>query len=105
MFAIDPPSDPCGDARRRIAAFDALNDAVDWAYGGISLSRSRRRSRFVGAEAHVGLSDVLADPIVRALMAADGTDRDGVEAMMRGVATRLASRKPAALRGCMNKGV
>jgi hypothetical protein len=48
---------------------------------------------------------VLADPIVRALMAADGTDRDSVEAMMRDVAARLTtSRKPTASRDCVNTG-
>jgi len=93
----------CADEQRR-AALDALGDAVDWAYGGVSLSRSRLRSRFVDAGPRVELSEVLADPIVQALMAADGADRDGIEAMMRGVAVRLASRNPAALRGCMNKG-
>jgi hypothetical protein len=89
---------------RRRAALDALGDAVDWAYGGVSLSRSRLRSRSVDAGPRAGLSEVLADPIVQALMAADSTDRDGVEAMMRAMAARLGSRKLAALRGCMNKG-
>jgi hypothetical protein len=90
MFAVNPSSDPCGDAcRRASAALDALGDAVDWAYGGVSLSRSRRRSRLIGAGLPADLYEALADPIVQALMAADGTDRDGVETMMRDVAARL----------------
>jgi hypothetical protein len=101
MFAIHPSScpDPCNDAHRRAA----LGEAVDWAYGGVSPSRPRCGSRFADARPRMGLSEALADPIVQALMAADGTDRDGVEAMMRGLAARLASRNPAALRGCTQK--
>jgi hypothetical protein len=81
MFAIHPSScpDPCNDAHRRAA----LGEAVDWAYGGVSPSRPRCGSRFADARPRMGLSEALADPIVQALMAADGTDRDGVEAMMR----------------------
>lgn len=105
MFAINPSSDPCGDTGRRAAALDALSDAVDWAYGGVSLPRSRHGSRFANNGPRVGLCEVLAEPIVQALMAADGTDRDSVAAMMRDVAARLTtSRKPAALRDGMNSG-
>ena len=105
MFALNPPgANGCADAQWR-AALDALGDAVDWAYGGVSLSRSRRRSRFLDTGSRVGLSEALADPIVLALMAADGADRDGVAALMRGVAARLATRNPATLRDCTMKGV
>ncbi len=101
MFAINPSSrhDPCGDAFSR-AALDALGEAVDWAYGGPSLARSRHRGRFADIRPRVGLSEALSDPIVQALMAADGNNRDGVEAMMRDVATRLASRSPRASHDC-----
>ena len=35
------------------------------------------------------LEEILSDPIVRALMAADGVDHDELEAMLRRVALRL----------------
>ena len=54
-----------------------------------------------GSGTRLGLAEVLAAPIIRALMAADGTDQAAVEAMMRRVAARLTSRNPAALGGCM----
>jgi hypothetical protein len=38
------------------------------------------------------VSSALADPIVQALMAADGVDQGCVEALLRGVAARLAVR-------------
>jgi hypothetical protein len=38
------------------------------------------------------VSAVLADPIVQALMAADGIDRACLEALLRRVAARLANR-------------
>jgi hypothetical protein len=99
MFAINPLSDPCGDARCRAAALDALGDAVDWAYGGVSMPRSRDRGRLANTGPRVGLCEVLADPIVQALMAADGTDRGSVAALMRDVAARLTtSRKLTASR-------
>jgi hypothetical protein len=41
-----------------------------------------------------GVSEALADPIVQALMAADGVDRDCVEAMLRRVTAKLAGRGP-----------
>ena len=40
-----------------------------------------------------GVSEALADPLVQALMAADGVDRSSVEALMRGMAERLARRE------------
>jgi hypothetical protein len=39
-----------------------------------------------------GVSDALADPIVQALMAADGIDAERVAALMRRMAARLARR-------------
>ena len=98
MFAINPSSDPCDDA----AVLDALCDAIDWAYGGVSMPRSRHTGRLANnVIPRLGLCEALADPIVQALMAADGTDRDRVGAMMRDVAAaRLTktSRKPTAAR-------
>src|SRR5260370_16992568 len=38
----------------------------------------------------VGLSEALADPIVKALMAADGVDPKGLEELLRRTAARLA---------------
>jgi hypothetical protein len=38
------------------------------------------------------VSSALADPIVQALMAADGIDKDSVETLLRCVAARLAIR-------------
>jgi hypothetical protein len=92
MLGINPSSDPCGAAHRR-AALDALCDAVDWLYGCGALPRSRRRNGLIGAGLSADLDEALADPIVQALMAADGTDRDGVEALMRCVAARLSERR------------
>jgi hypothetical protein len=91
MFAINRSScgDPCGVTNWR-AAFDALGDAVDWAYGGVAIRRSRCPSGAVGGRLPADLAEALADPIVQALMTADGTDRDSVEAMMRGMAARLS---------------
>ena len=40
----------------------------------------------------VGVSEALADPIVKALMAADGVDRDDVVTLLRQTAARLADR-------------
>ena len=40
-------------------------------------------------EDELALSEVLADPIVQALMAADHVDRESVEAMLRRIAARL----------------
>jgi hypothetical protein len=40
-----------------------------------------------------GVSKALADPLVQALMAADGVDRSSVEALMRRMAERLARRE------------
>jgi hypothetical protein len=40
-----------------------------------------------------GVSKALADPLVQALMAADGVDRLRVEALMRRMAERLARRE------------
>ena len=90
MFAINRSSccDPYGATNWR-AAFDALGDAVDWAYGGVAIPRSRCLSGSVGTRLPADLAEALADPIVQALMTADGTDRDSVEAMMRGMAARL----------------
>ncbi|HTT80748.1 MAG TPA: hypothetical protein VMF86_13795 [Stellaceae bacterium] len=102
MYAVNP-SDPCGDALRR-AAREALSDAVDWAYGGVSLSRSRCRSRLVGAGLPADLYEALADPIVEALMAADGTDREGVETLMRRMAARLDGRNLGTLRDGAKNG-
>jgi hypothetical protein len=39
------------------------------------------------------VSEALADPIVQALMAADGVDRLSVEALMRRMAARLAKHE------------
>jgi hypothetical protein len=91
MFVINRSScgDPCGVTNWR-AAFDALGDAVDWAYGGVAIRHSRCRSGAVGGTLPADLAEALADPIVQALMTADGTDRDSVEAMMRGLAARLS---------------
>jgi len=44
------------------------------------------------------VSDALSDPIVQALMAADGVDREGVEELLRRVIARLSAasaRHPA----------
>lgn len=38
------------------------------------------------------IADALADPIVRALMAADGVDEDALTRMLRELAARLAAR-------------
>jgi hypothetical protein len=40
-----------------------------------------------------GVSEVLADPIVQALMAADRVDPKGVEALVRRIAAQLARGK------------
>ena len=40
----------------------------------------------------VGLSEALADPIVKVLMAADGVDPKGLEELLRRTAARLALR-------------
>jgi hypothetical protein len=40
-----------------------------------------------------GVSKALADPLVRALMEADGVDRLSVETLMRRMAERLARRE------------
>jgi hypothetical protein len=40
-----------------------------------------------------GVSKALADPLVQALMAADGVDRSSLEALMRRMAERLARRE------------
>jgi hypothetical protein len=40
-----------------------------------------------------GVSKALADPLVQAVMAADGVDRSSVEALMRRMAERLARRE------------
>jgi phospholipid transport system substrate-binding protein len=41
-----------------------------------------------------GVSEALADPIVKALMAADRVDPQGLEELLRRTASRLASRNP-----------
>jgi hypothetical protein len=38
------------------------------------------------------VSEALSDPIVQALMAADGIDREGVEELLRRVIARLSAR-------------
>ena len=43
-------------------------------------------------------SEALADPIVQALMAADGVDRTCVEALLCRMAAKLSDREPLALR-------
>jgi hypothetical protein len=43
-------------------------------------------------------SEVLADPIVQALMAADGVDRTCLEALLCRMAAKLSDREPMALR-------
>jgi hypothetical protein len=106
MFAINPSSDPRGNnACQCAAAQDALGDAVDWAYGGVAMARSRQTIRSASTGPRVGLCEVLADPIVQALMTADGTDRGSVAAMMRDVAARLATSGmlPASC-DCVNNG-
>ena len=47
---------------------------------------------FAVTELPVGLSEALADPIVKALMAADGVDPKGLEELLRRTAARLALR-------------
>jgi hypothetical protein len=104
MFAIDPSSDPCRDSRRRVAALDALRDAVDWAYGGVSMPRSRHRSRFANTGPRVGLCEVLADAIVQVLIAADGADRHHIDAtMLDGTARPTSSRKLPVSHDLINK--
>jgi len=46
------------------------------------------------------LRDALADPIVRALMAADGIDPQQFEGMIRQMGEKLANRGMAAARRC-----
>ena len=47
---------------------------------------------FAVTELPVGLSEALTDPIVKALMAADGVDPKGLEELLRRTAARLALR-------------
>jgi hypothetical protein len=45
-----------------------------------------------------GISELLAEPIVQALMAADGVDRNGLEALLCRVAARRSDREAPARR-------
>ena len=49
-----------------------------------------------GPHDEVTLFEALADPIVQALMAADGVDREGLETLMRCIATLLRDDMPKA---------
>jgi hypothetical protein len=46
------------------------------------------------------VSEALADPIVQALMAADGVDRKSVETLLCRVAAKVADRDPPGLCHC-----
>lgn len=48
----------------------------------------------------VRLSEALADPIVKVLMAADGVDPKGLEELLRGTAARLALRDQTESSSC-----
>jgi phospholipid transport system substrate-binding protein len=48
----------------------------------------------IGAELPCGVSEALADPIVKALMAADRVDPKGMEEFLRGAVARLRQRDP-----------
>jgi len=47
-----------------------------------------------------GVSEALADPIVQALMAADGVDRSSIEALLCRMAAKLPSRNTCVPRHC-----
>jgi hypothetical protein len=93
------------DRRRRkaetLAALDGLRDAIAWAYGGGALARrghERTEPALVEAFTRPGLAlpagvvNAFADPIVQAVMAADGIDRSDAEELMREAAEKLAAR-------------
>jgi hypothetical protein len=65
-----------------------FDEAFETAANGLADSLSTGLSQAV--------SEALADPIVQALMAADGVDREGMKALLRSTAARLATRKPTA---------
>jgi hypothetical protein len=71
----------------RIASYD---EAFEAAANGVANSISAALSQDV--------SEALADPIVQALMAADGVDRCQLKALLHRVASGLANREPAV--GC-----
>jgi len=58
----------------------------------ISDPSTQELSRSMVAELPRGVSEALSDPIVQALMAADGIDRDLVEGLMHRVIARRARR-------------
>lgn len=65
-----------------------FDEAFETAANGLADSLSTGLSEAV--------SEVLADPIVQALMAADGVERNSVQALLRDMAWKLANREPAA---------
>jgi hypothetical protein len=72
------------DKPTRMGSFE---DAFETAANGLADSISTGLSQ--------AALEVIADPIVRSLMAADGVDEDCLKALLRSVASKLAAREPA----------